>query len=367
LSVVAYLWGRYSGSMAQRESPGLIVSRALPKVVAVAPAAVAQREQSFDRRWLGWKAQVRTPATERDAESALLDLARRDPARAMELALGENNPALRERWRNAVLKGWAAHAPDEAAGWARALPPADRRQALVAVFAGAVENPEAAIRLGERLCRQIPTDAADCGQLLIAALTEAGAYESAACFALGGSAENGPAWLNAAYYQWAMRQPELALKAFGAISDPAARSVAFQGLASGWAEANPAAVASYAVQLPVGADRAAALSVTLSQWAMRDPLTASEWMLKNLNPSLDLDEGVAAVASLPGLVSRRPEIAIGWAENIADPSLRVTTLTAVVQLWAQREPEAARRFVLSAGAMPQLEREALALGLAPGP
>jgi hypothetical protein len=298
---------------------------------------------------------------------ALNGLARSDPARAMTLALGENNPMLRERLRDAVLQGWAAVSPEKAGGWAMALPPADRRQALMAVFSGAAEKPGEAVRFGENLCQQLPAEAADYGQLLIAALTEAGAYETAAQFARGGSSDHVSAWLNAAYYQWAMRQPEPALKAFGAITDPAIRSAAFLGLTAGWAEANPAAVASYALHLPAGSDRAEALGQMLSQWATRDPLTASEWMLQNLNPSTDLDGGVSAVASLPSLVSQRPEIAIGWAENIADPHLRVTTLTTVAQLWTQRDPEGARSFIQSASSLSPEERAALAQGLAMGP
>lgn len=337
-------------------------------MTASTPDAQAQSpDHNFSARWKDWQSQPRTPATELDAEHALQDLARHDPVRALALALGETNVMLRERLRNAVLKGWAAESPEQAADWTLTLPVADRRPALVAVFSGAVEHPEAAARLGKKLCAQVPEEAGDYGQLLISALTEFGAYETAAHFAQESGSEHGPAWLNAAYYQWAMRQPESALKAFGGIADSATRSHAFLGLTAGWAEANPAAVASYALNLPAGADRAAALGQMLSQWAMRDPLTASEWMLKNLNPSADLDGGVAAVASLPSLVSRRPEIAIGWAESIADPALRVTTLTTVARLWAERDPDGMRRYLQSTSSLSAEERAALTRGLATGP
>lgn len=372
LGVIAYWWGRHAGSRAIREAP--------PAKMAESPSARDEKivtphpdipdlssDRGFGAQWADWQNQPRTPATERNAEQALQDLAHHDPVRAMALALNESNPMLRERLRNAVLKGWAAVAPDKAADWTLVLPAADRRSALVAVFSGAVERPSEAARLGKKLCAQIPEEAGDYGQLLISALTESGAYETAAHFAQESTSEHGPAWLNAAYYQWAMHQPESALKAFGGISDRAARSHAFLGLTAGWAEANPAAVANYAVNLPAGADRAAALGQMLSQWATRDPLTASEWMLKNLNPSPDLDEGVAAVASLPSLVSQRPEIAIGWAESIADPALRASTLTTVARLWAERDPDGARRYLQSTGSLSAEEKEALTRGLATGP
>jgi hypothetical protein len=317
--------------------------------------------------WAEWQSRPRTPATELAAERALMELARHDPARALVLALGESGERLRERFRDAALKGWAAVAPEKAAAWAMALPPGDRRPAIVAVFSGAIEQPVEAARLGQQLCRQWPAEAGDYGQLLISALTGAGAYEVAARFAWDDTSEHGPAWLNAAYYQWAMRQPEAALKAFGAITDPVTRNHAFLGLTAGWAEANPAALANYAVKLPAGSERADALGQMLSQWATRDPLTASEWMLKNLNPSTDLDGGVAAVASLPSLVSQRPEIAIGWAESIADPSLRASTLTIVARLWSERDPAGARRYLASAPSLSAEEREALTRGLVTGP
>ena len=372
VGVIAFLWGRHAGSRPIPEAPQAKSAESLPARTGqtVVPHPNAQGpspDRSFAGKWDDWQGRPRTAATERDAEQALQDLARHDPARAMALALSEANVMLRERLRNAVLKGWAATSPEKAADWSLALPPADRRPALVAVFSGAVEHPAEAAQLGKKLCAQIPAEAEDYGQLLISALTESGAYETAARFAQENESEHGPAWLNAAYYQWAMRQPEPALKAFGMIADPATRSHAFLGLTAGWAEANPAAVASYALNLPAGSDRAEALGQMLSQWATRDPLTASEWMLKNLNPSVDLDGGVAAVASLPSLVSQRPEIAIGWAESIADPALRASTLTTVAQLWSQRDPDGARRYLQSASSLSVEEKAALGRGLATSP
>ena len=371
LALVAYRVGKTSGAADRRPvaQPKPTVKNAPGAVVRASSDSPSDQpvSEKFSEQWRNWQNELRTPVSERDVTQALRELARYDPARAMNLALGESNPQLMERLRAAVLNGWAANDPTGAANWAVALPVADRRAALVAVFSGAVEKPEAAALLGENLCRQWPGEAGDYGQLMISALAESGAYANAARFALSGGDENRPAWLNAAYYQWAMRQPEQALKAFGAITDPAVRSTTFLGLTAGWAEANPAAVASYALHLPAGSDRAEALSQMLSQWATRDPLTASEWMLKNLNPSADLDGGVAAVASLPSLISQRPEIAIGWAESIADPKVRSQTLTTVAQLWSQRDGAAARRYIETNTSLAAAERTALLKGLADTP
>jgi hypothetical protein len=148
-----------------------------------------------------------------------------------------------------------------------------------------------------------------------------------------------------------------------AIADDGERESAFQGLVSGWAESNPAGLASYAMHLAPGEDRSRALGQAMPDWVARDPLGASQWMVGNFIPSPDLDGSVAAVASLPNLVSRQPEIAVGWAENITDPVLRASTLRAVVQQWAGRDQGAASIFIASLTGLPAEDRQALLEGL----
>jgi hypothetical protein len=322
---------------------------------------------SFDERWGRWSAGHRTPASEREMAASLEELAARDPDRAMSLALNEGNVRLRQDLRSAVLRGWAAVSPDDAAVWARTLPDGDRPLAMEAIFTGAARHPEEAVKLGTRLCAQEPALAGDYGQCLITGLTEAGAYETAAQFAIANNSETRGACLNAAFFQWATHQPDQALAAFGKIDDPAARMPAFQGMILGWATANPAAVAAYAERLPPSEDRAQAMSQALPQWVSRDPIAASEWMINHYDPSPDSDAGVAAVAMMPNLLNRRPEIAVAWAESIAEPVLRANTLRSVAQQWAQQDSEACRRFIDSTPNLLANDRTALMDGLNPRP
>jgi hypothetical protein len=321
----------------------------------------------FGERWRIWVAGPRTPAGERAIAAALEELAGHDPNRAMALALAEGNFRLRESLRNAVLKGWAESSLADAANWALALPEADRRSALEPVFAGAARDPDAAAELGARLCAQNPAMAGEYGQLLVAALTDAGAYGTAAKFAETDTSDNRATWLNASFYQWAAHQPEEALAAMQDIVDGQERSSAFQGLVSGWAESNPAGLATYAMHLPAGGDRDQALGEALPGWVARDPLAASQWMVSNFVPSADFDRGVASVAALPNLVGQQPEIAVGWAENITDPVLRSSTLRSVAQQWAGRDEGAARIFIASVPGLPAEDRAALLEGLEPAP
>jgi hypothetical protein len=372
LGVLAFLGGRSALSKGFVAGSDAGPRARPPQVAAVARAAGADAGErqatvpatgNFAQVWRRWLAGPRTADLVQEIKDALEKLARDDPNGAMALALGENDAGLRDGLRNAVLRGWASESPEAAADWVMALPEGEHHPAMEAVFAGAARHPEEAMDLGRRLCAQDPTLAGDYGQLLITALTEAGAYETAARFAAMDTSENLPAWLNVAFFKWATQQPEPALRAFEEMADSEGRDAAFQGLMAGWAEANPAALATYVMHLAPGEVRAQALGQTLTQWVSRDPVAASEWLVVHYDPTSDLDEGAAAAATLPNLISQRPEIATAWAEAITDPVLRVDTLRMVAQEWAQRDHEAIRRFIASTPGLSEEEHIALDKGL----
>jgi len=321
---------------------------------------------SANDHWARWSAKARTPDNEREMTAFVEELAARDPKQAMLLALGEGNLRLRQNLRNAVLRGWATVFPQDASAWALALPDGDRQVAMEAVFAGAAQRPEEAARLGQRLCAQDPAHASDYGQFLITGLTAVGAYETAARFAAADTSSARAAWLSTTFFQWATHQPQNALTAFASISAPATRSAAFQGMVSGWAMADPASLVSYAMTLPPGEDRSHALSQALPQWVGRDTLVASEW-INQLDSNPDLDTGVASVATLSNLVNQRPEVAVGWAESIAEPVLRANTLWMIAQQWARNDPDGIRRFIASTPDLAANDRRALLDAMNPPP
>jgi hypothetical protein len=216
-----------------------------------------------------------------------------------------------------------------------------------------------------RLSTHEPLLAGEYGQFLITGLTDAGEYDTAVRIAADDKTGHNDAWLNSAFAQWASYQPDQALAAFGKISDPQIRASAFQGMILGWAMANPADVASYAEHLAPGADRALAMSQALPQWASHDSLAASEWMINHFEPSADLDAGIAAVATMPNLLDQRPEIAVGWAENIIEPVLRANTLRMIAQSWAQQDSAAIQRFAASTPNLLATDRKSLMDGSNP--
>jgi hypothetical protein len=330
------------------------------------PSSATAGEARVERSWIQVSSIARTPATEQQMAEALQELAARDPEHAMAIALAETNLRLRQVLRHAVLRGWASVAPAAAASWSLALPDGDRQLCLEAVFAGAAERPEAALQLAQQLRGQHPELAADCGQFLVSALCKVGAYEKAVAFAGADFSAEQAAWLNTAFFEWASHQPDAARSALDRVRQGAARDAAFEGLVLGWAMANPGSLATYAMKLPPGDDRARALTQALPQWVGRDTVLASDW-INRMEPTPDLDPGVAAVATLPALISKRPEIAIGWAETIAEPVLRANTLRSVAQEWARRDADGLRRFLATTPNLEPADQRVLAEGLLPGP
>ena len=313
--------------------------------------------------WQKWLQGSRTAENSQAIKDWLKELASTDPKRAMLLALAETDPRLQRDFRDVVLREWASVACDDAADWVIRFHVVDHHDAFEMVFAGASTHPDEATALGRRLCAQDPTLAGDYGQLLIVALAQSGQYEAAVRFAATVNAENSGAWVNAAYFQWALREPEQAINAFEKITGPEQRRAALEGLAAGWTTTNPVAMATYLLKMESSEDRAEVLGQTFTQWVNRDPASASEWLINNYRPSPDLDGGTAKIAVLPSLISRKPEIAVAWAESISDPELRADTLQAVAREWALQNPDEVRRFISSNPSFSADEQQALSKGL----
>jgi hypothetical protein len=295
-----------------------------------------------DTQWSQLLAQPGTPARNAALTALLEKLAAVDPDRAMALAAAEGNLKLRENLVQASLRGWARLSPTNAAAWALALPDANAREtALSSVFAGLVAaDPAQAVSLGKTLIQQHPDEALGCGSRLVDALCAAGNFEAAVQLASGGNKQQRSFWLAGAYSKWAEYQPEQAAAAAAALTDPELRNEALHGIVGGWAEADPVALVQFATELPPEADRGPILSQALQYWVKQDALAASEW-LNSHEPGPEMDEGVAAVATMESV---KPDLAAGWADSIINPNLRSETLATVLRTWMTEDPSAARQY-----------------------
>lgn len=309
------------------------------KAAATRPTSEISPEQA----WQKLQAQAASPARNAALADALEKLAMADPGRALALAQAEGNLKLREQLMQAALHGWARSSPLDAANWVMALPDSGRRDAeLATVFAGAAAtSPESAVATAKTLMQQNPGDSVGCGSRLIDALCDSGNFNAAADFAANSDRNGRNFWMGQAYSKWASYQPQDAAQAAQALADPDVRNQALHGVVGGWAEADPAGLVQYLAQFPAGGDRGQMLGQALSSWTQNDPVAAANWMNNNGDFGSDLDQGAARVATTPMLPTHT---ALAWAEAIADPQLRSTTLASVIRDWIYENPAAAQNY-----------------------
>lgn len=337
---------------------------------SISARSMEERDPEFSRlheKWEELKGQAATPRSEEQMRSVMRELGEKDFRAALALAQEMETPRQRELFRNAALQGWAERDPDAACNWALSHVRAqERRAAVEAIAAGAVTTPTEAMRAFQQLIANDPTLASDHGNALVSAFVQNGQFDLASAFAASGPTAFQSAWLSNVYHSWAICQPQAALANLDKLSDAAVRHEALSGLFAGWASSDPAALVGYAKTLPRGETRLDALKEGLTQWVYRDSTAASDWMDK-FDPSPDLDAGAAALAVMPALVERKPEIAASWAESITDPELRANTMLDLIRLWAEHDALGARKFVTNSPALrPETRGLALSiLGAAP--
>jgi hypothetical protein len=285
----------------------------------------------------------------------LEQLAAHAPARALELAQAEGNRILRRELLQHVLRGWSGHEPFAAGQWALAAEPDFREEALTAVFAGAVAvDPSQAVAAGHKLLQLPGADVAGCGNHLVVALCEAGAFSAATEFAR--TADSTPernGMLGDAFARWAAFQPDEAASAASALSDTE-RLAALRGVIGGWSRADPAAAVNYATNLPLAANEKAELEgQALLRWSKTDLKAASDW-INSHELGAAMDRGVAAIATQDYM---KPDVALSWAESVVDPALKSETLTSVLRRWATVDPGAARHYLESSSALQPDDRK----------
>lgn len=310
-----------------------------------APTAPSAAAAAWDDEWTELRqGRPASPRRDRALAELLERLARTDPRRALALAAAESNWDLRDDLRDAALRGWGATEPAAAAAWAKTLRLEERFRGMAAVLAGAAEQPGVAVPLALDLCAADPEPAAHYGHTLVSALVARGEFGAATEFAARAkSIDTQTHVLDSAFFQWAQHQPESALAALAQVADPKVRGAALQGVLEGWSAANPRILADWAHALPAGADRAQALATVLPRWVDRDPAGATEW-LNRIDPSPELDDGFAAVATSNALIAQHPRSAMDWADSISDPVKRRMAKHDVFYEWAQRDLAAATEF-----------------------
>ena len=307
--------------------------------------------------------QPRTRLRDNQILAAIEDLATRDAKRALALALAEANLRLRLDMLRAALRGWVKSDPDAAGDWALSHPSIiDKSDAATAVLTGVIQDPDAAIRLFSHLSETDPGSTREFGNSLIAALSNNGDFSRAAEFAAQGAAPYRADWLTAAFSSWSEYQPQTAAAEAMKLPDPDLRQSAFQAALTGWAQGDPKGLVEYAISLPEGQAKTFALTESLPSWAVNEPAAAAEW-INQIPSSPELDQGIATVALS---LDNKPEVAVTWAESIANPQLRSTTLATLVRQWNESDPAAARQYAETSTNLIGEDRSGLLTGFGDG-
>ena len=174
-------------------------------------------------------------------------------------------------------------------------------------------------------------------------LADAGRFSAALEVALSVSEELRHAAISSVFSRWADEHPKAAAAAAITLSDDAQRNVAWHAVATRWSENDPASLAAHAWSLDDESLRGRALDSALPRWLERDEPAALAWV-GALPSSRASDPAVALVAGRPSLIEHDPELAVCWAETIADANLRSRTLAAITRAWLLADPEAATRY-----------------------
>jgi hypothetical protein len=304
----------------------------------------------WDERWQQWLLHLGMPGLDAELAAEFEALIMGDPARALASARRETDFTRRTSLLQAILLLWADTDPGAAAAQARALPDAERAIGVAAVLAGASDRPDMAVRLATEFCRDDPALASEHGYALIAALGRTGEFRAAIRFAVGDETavdgEDRNKWLKAAFAQWSAQNPAAAMTAIQELSGSGNSFEALEAVAASRVRTDPIGLAETLRQQPTGADRNLVLGQTLRTWVNNDPKTAADW-LNQLDPSLELDAGAAAVAAATQshIINHRPEVALSWAESIVGAEIRSHTLATVVEKWAASDPSSALHYV----------------------
>lgn len=293
------------------------------------------------------------------------DLARISPSRAVVWARGVTDASHKSRAFLAVARGYASKCPADAASWAVSQEDLERGHAVSEILKViAPADPAIASQLVTSLSANNPTEALSYGNSLVAVLCGVGRFQQSALFATGFPEAHRGELLSAAFSRWAEQEPRLAMEAAMQLEDPGNKENASKAVIARWAYAEPKTVMDFANQITSSETRLFALSVAMPRLVELDPLAAALWF-KEQPPSSELDKGVAAIATHPGVVGK-PELALTWAFEINDRELRARAVATVLNRWATTDAAAARRYIGTVNQISDPEREVLESAFSPG-
>jgi len=377
-----YYLGHYTalsdrGGHSLPTSKGEEESHASQATVSPAVSSVSEAAASPEGQW-PTAAQTRraiarlekqVPCEKRDAElqKLLQALAATDPQGALEYAKQKLKADRLAQAVSGIATEWAKHDPASAWNWARSLGTEGVFHAHTVMEEVSRGHPDQAAAFVSEFSLQQPQEAVAMSLTAMRGMTEAGNFDGAR--KLAGEVqlrtlEDKGVLLNFMAGQWARYEPEKTAQWVQSLPEGPLRSQALIGLGESWAEVDSPKAAQFAVQLPAGEQRQLALKQAISNWIVTAPSEASDWVDK-LEPSPDLDQAVAAVATMRALIEEKVEIALSWANSIYNEPLKIAALSEILSQWSTRDKAAAMNYVKNLSSLAPEARQQLLKQLQP--
>ena len=289
--------------------------------------------------------QLRTSSKEgRDLSVRLMRRwAENDSKSAADWANKSLTGSFRQEAMNSVVTVWANQRLPDAVKWARELPETDLRTGTLITIAYEAARTEPVEAL--RLASEVSAD------------------------------ETRNDLISHTARQWAAHAPEEAVRWASQIADTGLRERVVASIASTWGEVDPFAAATLALNsLTPGRNQDDAVVSIVQQWAQKSPDEAAAWVIgfpagtvqntaltelvklwadENLDQagnwlnglSSGLNRDVAIEAYAGKLAPQFPELAIRWAKDIADETLRQRGMETVAETWLASDALAAGQWI----------------------
>lgn len=263
-----------------------------------------------------------------------------DGRSAMGYATTRLSPERREAGIEAVLRGWAKSAPEDAWAWAAGT---EASAGVAAARLRAVLESGGARDLEAALRRVGTVEPPERQILLMREVTEWLVFE------MGG--ERALPWLavmdedglpleiiDLFARRWAASDPGGAV-AWAMELDPDSQSVVLPGILPLWVAEDPETAATWAYASPPGDVRADIVEIILTDWIRADGLGPPARWLTRQERHPDLDPSFERISA--ALMDVDPRMSIAWAQSIMDNTRRLAASAVISRRWLIADPVAA--------------------------
>ena len=272
-----------------------------------------------------------------------------DPVAALDYARTNLEGDRRAQALTAVFTTWARHTPRAAWSWVTTHVPGEMPHLDEVIGEIGRSSPSLAAELASSWAQGHPSSGQELYLAALQGMAYSGKFAEASRVIGTVVVRDGEDRIGLVTFlagQWARYQPAQAADWVKQLPEGATRDHAMMSLSVAWADADPEAAAQFAIGLPAGATRESALQQVVSKWLTVDPGQARNWVIDE-GVHDDFDQAVTSIATQPQLMATQPALALQWAGNIIDDSVRFRCLSTVLSNLYARNPASALNYIRS--------------------